>query len=89
MGVPHVAVALLVEVHAHDERLAERLHGLDELRPGGVMPQDVTDDDLALHGLGFGDDLLGLGDGHGEGFSTKTWQPASSAATAYSAWVSG
>ena len=23
------------------------------------------------------------------GFSTNTWQPASSAATAYSAWVSG
>ena len=64
--LPHVTVALLIEVHAHDERLAKRLHGLDELGPGRVVTEDVTDDDLALHFLGLGDDLLGFGDGHGQ-----------------------
>ena len=67
MRLPHVTVALLIKVHAHDERLAERLHGLDELRPGRVVTEDVADDDLTLHFLGLGDDLLGLGDGHGKG----------------------
>ena len=66
MGLPHVAIALLIQVHAHDQRLAQRLHGPDELRPGRVVAEDIADDDLALRGLGFGDDLLGRGDGDRE-----------------------
>ena len=66
MRLPHVTIALLIEVHAHDERLAERLHSLDELGPGRVVTEDVADNDLALHFFGLGDDLLGLGDGHGQ-----------------------
>jgi hypothetical protein len=71
MGLPHVAVTLLIKVHAHDERLAKRLHGLDELSPGRVVTENVADDDLPLHFLGLGDDLLGLGDGDGERLLNK------------------
>ena len=65
--LPHVTIALLVEVHAHDERLAKRLHGLDKLGPGRVVTEDIADDDLTLHFLGLGDDLLGFGDSNGQG----------------------
>src|SRR5690606_7122832 len=54
--VPGVAAALLIQVHTHDQRLAEALGQLDELRPGGVHAEDVADDDLAVLGDGGVDD---------------------------------
>ena len=51
--------ALLVEIHAHDQRLSERACALDEFLPGGMHAQDVTDHEflagcprLVHHGLG-------------------------------------
>ena len=41
----------------HDQRLAERLGDLDELLPGRVHSQDVTDDDFAVVLLGERGDL--------------------------------
>ena len=32
-----------------------------------MVTEDVADDDLTLHFLGLGDDLLGFGDGNGQG----------------------
>ena len=48
--VPHPgrAVALLVEVEAHHQRLAERLAELDELHPRGVDAKDVAEHELAV-----------------------------------------
>ena len=48
--VPGRPPALLIEVHAHDQRLAEGAGALDELLPGWVHAQDVADDQL-LAGL--------------------------------------
>ena len=42
--LPERAGRLLVEVHPHDERLAERAADLDEARPGGMDAQDVADE---------------------------------------------
>jgi hypothetical protein len=63
---PVLAAALLVQVHAHDQRLAERLRDLDELLPRRVHAQDVADDDLAAVLLREVGDLLRLLDGLGQ-----------------------
>ena len=66
MPGPSLAVRLLVEVHAEDERRAELARDLDELDPGRMLAKDIADDQLALRALRRGDDLLGVGDAVGE-----------------------
>ena len=64
--VPRLAVALLVQVHPHHQRLAERPRDLDEARPRGVDAQDVADHQLAVGGARGVDDGLRLVDGFGQ-----------------------
>src|SRR5690349_832465 len=42
MQRPHGGTALLIEIHSHNERLAQCLRYLDETLPGGMMPQDIS-----------------------------------------------
>ena len=63
---PGRARGLLVQVHAHDERLAERAAELDQLGPGGMDAEDVAEDELAVRGAGLGDDGLGVLDRGGD-----------------------
>ena len=55
---PGVADRLLVQVHAHDERLAQTLRELDKLHPGGMDTQDVADDELLVGVARRGDDAF-------------------------------
>ena len=65
--VPGGAVALLVQVHPHHERLAEGAGDLDEPRPGRVDAQDVPDHQLQVARARRVDDRLGLFHGGGQG----------------------
>ena len=58
--LPLRAGGLLVEVHAHDQRLSQRSSHLHELHPGRMNPQDIADHQLQALGLGEGRDVLGL-----------------------------
>ena len=64
VGLPHLARRLLVEVHPHHQRLAERAGGLDEPLPGGMDPEDVADHELLARLPGRRHDLLRLGHRH-------------------------
>jgi hypothetical protein len=86
---PVLAAALLVEVHAHDQRLAERLRHLDELLPRRVHAQDVADDDLALVLRARSTISCASATVSASGFSTNRCEPPRSAVRAIAAWVSG
>ena len=60
-------MALLVEVHPHHERLAQRAGDLDEARPGRVDAQDVSDHELPSARAGPVDHGLGFVHGRGQG----------------------
>ncbi len=66
MPGPVLAVALLVEVHPHHQRLAERPGDLDEPHPRGVHAQDVADHELAIAGACGVHDGLRFFDGFGQ-----------------------
>ena len=66
MLLPAGAVALLIQVHPHHERLAERPGDLDELLPGRVHAQDVADHQLPLARARGIHDRLRLRDGLGQ-----------------------
>ena len=59
-------MALLVQIHPHHQRLAQRPGDLDEAHPRRVDAQDVADDELAVAGAGGVDDGLRFGDGLGQ-----------------------
>ena len=87
---PGRAVALLVEVEAHHQRLAERLAELDELDPARMHAQDVAQHQLLVLRPGelattFSASSMLVA----SGFSMNTWAPALIALIAYSAWVFG
>jgi hypothetical protein len=60
--IPGRAATLLVEIHAHGERLAQSAGNLDELVPRWVDAQDAADHQLALGFMRGADDLLGVRD---------------------------
>ena len=66
MHLPERAGRLLVEVHPHDERLAERPANLDEAGPGRVDAQDVADEQRLPRRLRRRDDGLGRSQRVGE-----------------------
>ena len=68
MRVPVCAGRLLIEIHAHDQWLAESLGDLDEFDPTGVVAEDVADGEFAVALDGFGDDALGGLYGFGQRF---------------------
>src|SRR5271156_4093617 len=51
MDGPLAARRLLVQVHAHYQRLTQDLTDLDEFRPGRMHPQNITDRNLQALGL--------------------------------------
>ena len=55
---PFTAMTLLIEIHAHDQWLAESLSDLDEFDPTGVVAEDVADGEFAFALDGLGDDAL-------------------------------
>ena len=48
MHIPHLPVALLVEVHPHHQGLTQTPSELHKLLPGGVMAQDIAHHHLSL-----------------------------------------
>lgn len=60
MGGPLLAPALLVQVHAHHQGLAQGSRDLDELGPGGVDAEDVADHEGDALFPGEGHELLAL-----------------------------
>ena len=64
--LPGFAGRLLIQVHAKDQRRAELPRNFDELYPGGVLPQDVTDDQLPARARSGGHYALGALDRFGE-----------------------
>jgi hypothetical protein len=71
MLLPAGAVALLVQVHPHHERLAERPGNLDELLPGRVHAKDVADHQLPVARTREVHQLLRLRDGLGQRLLTE------------------
>ena len=61
MGFPGGSGALLIEVHAHDQRFSEGPCDFDKANPAGVVAQNVADDEFAAGGFGFGNDAFGHG----------------------------
>ena len=71
MQRPFGTVALLVKVHAHDERFAQRPGQLDELDPGRMLAQDIADDQLTPGLSGHPGYICGFFHGAGDGFLHK------------------
>ena len=71
VNVPGGAARLLVEIHAEHVRATQDAGLLDELEPGGVVAQDIADDELALVLLGGGDDASRVFDGGRQGLFDK------------------
>jgi hypothetical protein len=44
VNIPHIAMTLLIKVHAHDQGLTQLTGFFNETDPGWVMPEDITDD---------------------------------------------
>ena len=63
MGLPHVARGLLIKVHPHHQRFAERLCDLNEPLPGGVDSQDVSNHQLAVRRFGGLHNSFSISDG--------------------------
>ena len=59
---PRIAARLLIEIHVHDEQLAEALGTADEFHPGRVDTEDIADHQLFIGGFRHVDNLLRIGD---------------------------
>ena len=66
MGLPFGPAALLVQIHPEDQRAAQLAGELDEADPGGVVAQDIADDELAAGAPGRRHHPLGIGDRIGD-----------------------
>jgi hypothetical protein len=67
VDVPRLAGRLLVQVHAHDNGQAKRPRLPDELDVAWMVPQDVSDHELAAGSARRGNDTLGFDHARREG----------------------
>src|ERR1700677_2878984 len=66
VDLPLLAGRLLVQVHAHYQRLAQGLADLDEFRPGRMHPENIADRNFQVLRLRKGENLFGFGDRPGQ-----------------------